>query len=493
MLFPTLDFGFFFLIVVVVTLAVRQWPGLRLWFLVGASYVFYGFWDWRFTGLLLFSTLLNYFGGLIVFNNKSKTALYLVVAANLGILGVFKYFNFFIEEMNVLLAGLGLARDLPFLSILLPVGISFFTFHGISYVVDLHRADLKRPASFGQLMLYISFFPQLVAGPIVRASHFLPQIAAPEAPRSVPLIRPLLLIAFGLFKKVVVANDLASLLVDDVFRDPSAYGAGDLLLAAYGYALQIYCDFSAYTDIAIGLAALFGYRFPQNFDQPYRADGVRDFWKRWHISLSTWLRDYLYIPLGGNRCPPWRQRLNLMLTMLLGGLWHGAAWNFVLWGGLHGAALVIEHFSPSVAGRASPKPLATLALARGRSTRQLDADEAESSASSIKLAKGLRIFLTFHFICLTWIFFRAADLSAALTFLEGFGRSSAPTLLSPYLALILFGGLAAQFLPPDMPVRIERAIERFPAYGLGLATGLVILLVDVMAPEGVAPFIYFRF
>jgi alginate O-acetyltransferase complex protein AlgI len=457
MLFPTLDFGFFFLLVLAVTLAVRQWPSLRLWFLVGASYVFYGFWDWRFTGLLLFSTFLNYLGGRWVYARKSKTALYLVVGANLVILGFFKYFNFFIEQMNALLSGLGLARDLPFLSILLPIGISFFTFHGISYVVDLYRGDLKRPASFGQLMLYISFFPQLVAGPIVRASHFLPQIAEPEAPRAVPLIRPLLLIAFGLFKKVVVANDLASLLVDDVFRDPSAYGAGDLLLAAYGYALQIYCDFSAYTDIAIGLAALFGYRFPQNFDQPYRADGVRDFWKRWHISLSTWLRDYLYIPLGGNRCSPWRQRLNLMLTMLLGGLWHGAAWNFVLWGGLHGAALVAEH---------GTKP---------------------------SLPKGLRIFLTFHFVCLTWIFFRAADLDAALAFLAGFARSSAPSLLSPYLALILFGGLAAQFLPPDLPARIERAIQRVPAYGLGLATGLAILLVDVMAPEGVAPFIYFRF
>jgi D-alanyl-lipoteichoic acid acyltransferase DltB (MBOAT superfamily) len=457
MLFPTLNFGFFFIVVIAVTLAVRQWPGLRLWFLIGASYVFYGFWDWRFTGLLLFSTLLNYFGGLWVHASKDKIALYLVVGANLVILGFFKYFNFFIEQFNELLSSLGLARDLPFLSIILPIGISFFTFHGISYVVDLHRGDLKRPASFGQLMLYISFFPQLVAGPIVRASHFLPQIAAPEAPRTVPLIRPLLLIAFGLFKKVVVANDLATLLVDDVFRDPSVHGAGDLLIASYVYALQIYCDFSAYTDIAIGLAALFGYRFPQNFDQPYRADGVRDFWKRWHISLSTWLKDYLYIPLGGSRCSPWRQRLNLMLTMVLGGLWHGAAWNFVFWGGLHGAALVVEH------------------------------------EARLKPAKWLRIFLAFHFVCLTWIFFRAENFGVAIAFLEGLARFSLPSLLSPYLSLLLFGGLAAQFLPPDMLSRFEHVIERVPAYGLGLATGLIIFIVDVMAPEGVAPFIYFRF
>lgn len=354
MLFPTLNFGLFFLGVFFVAwlLAMEplaRWPSLRVLFLVVASYFFYAFWDWRFMGLLLGSTLLNALGGLAVHHLKPrplrKAALVAAVGLNLAVLGLFKYFNFFTGSLNVLLHSLGVTRELPYLAWALPIGISFFTFHGISYVVDLYRGALARPAPFLHLLLYISFFPQLVAGPIVRASFFLPQIAAKPDPSSIKACRAFLLILGGLFKKVVIANYLATDLVDDAFFDPTRYGTWDLLLAVYGYAMQIYCDFSAYTDIAIGVAALLGYSFPQNFNQPYRALGVQDFWRRWHISLSSWLRDYLYIPLGGNRGSLVKLCRNLMITMTLGGLWHGASWNFAIWGALNGAILCVERIT----------------------------------------------------------------------------------------------------------------------------------------------------
>ena len=346
MLFPTFNFAIFFVVTFLIAWALNRRHQAKLYFLIAASYVFYGFWNWRFCFLLFASSAANWAFGWLVHNSsdprRRKQIVSAAVAGNLAVLACFKYFDFFIDSLNGLAEALHIGRDLPFLSIVLPIGISFFTFHGISYVVDLYRGKLSRPATLPQMLLYISFFPQLVAGPIVRASHFLPQLTAAPDPKDIRATRAFLLILGGLFKKVVLANYLATDLVDEIFFDPSRFGTLDLLLGTYGYALQIYCDFSAYTDIAIGVAALFGYRFPQNFDQPYRALGLRDFWRRWHISLSSWLRDYLYISLGGNS-GDWRRYRNLMLTMLLGGLWHGAAWTFVVWGGMHGAMLVIEH------------------------------------------------------------------------------------------------------------------------------------------------------
>ncbi len=471
MLFPTLTFGIFFLVVLVVSWSWISLPRLRLAFLVAASYVFYGWWDWRFLALLIASTTLNYAAGALVYAATSPTWRKAIVAAgvavNLVILGVFKYFNFFAASLNDLLYSLGAPYELPFLGIALPIGISFFTFHGISYVVDIYRGQLRTPATFLEMLLYISFFPQLVAGPIVRAAHFLPQLRNPVDPHSVAATRAFLLIIGGLFKKVVVATYLAADLVDPVFFDPTRYGAADLLLATYGYALQIYCDFSAYTDIAIGIAALLGYRFPQNFDQPYRALGLRDFWRRWHISLSSWLRDYLYIPLGGNAGGVWRQRRNLMLTMVLGGLWHGAAWNFVIWGTAHGGALVIEHMAR---GRLAPRWTAW----RGWPV--------------------LAVLLTFHFVCLTWIFFRSVDLEHAGQFLAGFARvATAPTQATPFVLALLIGMMLTQFLPADRVERVERWLRSVPLLAQGALVGLAIVIIDSLGPPGVAPFIYFRF
>ncbi|MBF0130503.1 MAG: MBOAT family protein [Alphaproteobacteria bacterium] len=468
MLFPTLNFALFFLAVYVIAWAIRSRDGARKGFLVAASYVFYANWDWRFVFLLFGSSVLNYLGGLWIAGARSETRrkglVAAVVAANLGVLGLFKYHGFFLSSLSDLLNALGLGRDLPFLEIVLPIGISFFTFHGISYVVDVYRGRIEACRSFPDILLYISFFPQLVAGPIVRAHFFLPQLRTPPDPNGAASAGAFLLIVLGLFKKVVVANYLATELVDPVFTDPSYYGPVDLILAAYGYAIQIYCDFSAYTDIATGVAALLGYRFPPNFNQPYRSRSLREFWTRWHISLSSWLREYLYIPLGGNRQGAGKTLRNLFLTMLLGGLWHGAAWNFVCWGALHGAGLVVERVFGKVSG------------------------------TVLFRHPALAVFAVFHFVCLAWIFFRAPDVATAWTYLGSLANVEVGArLASPFVLFLLALGAASQALPESLFPRVEARLARLPAPAQGAMLGVMIFLIDALGPEGVAPFIYFQF
>lgn len=470
MLFPTLDFALFFLAVFAVAWALRDRLEARKALLLTASYFFYGYWDWRFCLLLLGSSLVNYAAGRLLDGGaapqRRRLVLGIAVTLNLGVLGLFKYYGFFIESLNDLMYAVGLERELPFLSIILPVGISFFTFQGISYVVDVYRGDVRASRSPLDLLLYISFFPQLVAGPIVRASVFLPQIEARPAADRVLVSFGLLLILVGLFKKVVVANYLATEMVDMVFLDPVFFGPVDLMLATYGYAVQIYCDFSAYSDIAIGVAALLGFRFQKNFDQPYRAQSLRDFWRRWHISLSTWLRDYLYIPLGGARAGRWKTYRNLMLTMFLGGIWHGAAWTFVIWGLLHGIGLAVER---------------ALGWAREEVVRPL-------------WRRAVSIIIVFHFVCLTWIFFRASDFAIAWDYLASFGNWDAPVIYAtPFILTLLAVGMAMHFTPHDLLDRIERHLRRLPIAVQGALIGLGIVAIDAMGPDGVAPFIYFQF
>jgi D-alanyl-lipoteichoic acid acyltransferase DltB (MBOAT superfamily) len=468
-LFPTLDFGLFFLLVFSLAWGLRGFQQLRLIMLIAASYVFYGMWDWRFCFLLAGSSVFNWFMGWAIGHvpARRKLLVSLAVTANLAALGFFKYCNFFLGAVNGGIEALHLGPDIAFLDIVLPVGISFFTFHGISYVVDIYRGKIERPASLVHVLFYISFFPQLVAGPIVRASHFLPQIAVPVDAADIRARRALLLIIGGLFKKVVLANYLSTNIADDVFFDPTQFGLGDLLFANYAYAAQIYCDFSAYTDIAIGVAALFGYRFPWNFNQPYRAQGLQDFWTRWHISLSSWLRDYLYISLGGNRQGRLKRYRNLFLTMLLGGLWHGASWNFVAWGAMHGAVLVAEHAVFPGGLRASLRHWWQRALA---------------------------VAVTFQFVCFTWVFFRAADFSHALAFFAGFARVSAPmTLLTPFNVALVVVAMSLHVYPQDWVARLEFATRRVPLVVWGALAGAAIVAIDALGPSGVAPFIYFQF
>ncbi len=322
MLFPTIDFALFFAFSFALVWGLNSYNTLKKVVLLALSLAFYASWNWRFLLLLLASGAISYFVGLYVDAGARRPfrrlALGLGVALDLGILAYFKYLDFFIAQVLTLAHALGLNPSIDFVNVTLPVAISFLTFHAISYVVDVYRGRLAPSRSPLDIVLYISFFPHLVAGPIVRAHEFLPQLASPRRAGDFSFGENMLLILGGLFKKMVIANYLAVRFVDPVFTDPSQFSRFDLIVAVYAYAIQIYADFSAYTDIAIGVAALLGYRFPQNFNQPYRALGIGDFWRRWHMTLSNWLRDYLYIPLGGNRHGALATARNLMLTMLLG-------------------------------------------------------------------------------------------------------------------------------------------------------------------------------
>jgi D-alanyl-lipoteichoic acid acyltransferase DltB (MBOAT superfamily) len=470
MLFPTVDFLVFYLSVAAAMALLDGRFAAKKALLVLASYFFYAQWNWRFCSLLAFSTAVSYAAGRLIAastdSRRKRAALAAGVTIHLGLLGVFKYFDFFIVSANQLAQLLGLASELPFFEIILPVGISFYTFHGISYIADVYRGEVpvcRRPID---MLLYMSFFPQLVAGPIVRAAYFLPQLEAP-AVEPIPLAAALILIVSGLFKKVVIASYLATELVDPVFAAPTSYGAPDLVFAVYGYAVQIYCDFSAYSDMAIGLAALLGFRFPPNFAQPYRAQRLREFWQRWNISLSFWLRDYLYKPLGGNRTGRLKTYRNLLITMLLGGIWHGAGWKFVMWGALHGGGLAIERMLEPLIGR---RPTSLTGQVAGT-------------------------VLVFHFVCLAWVFFRAEDFDVAWLYLCGLGSGWTAGLQQahPFTVALILLGLIGQFTSPALFERSADALGRLPNWAQGSLAGIVAAAINAVGPEGIAPFIYFQF
>ena len=469
MLFPTLSFGLFFLFIYGLTWSLKASNEWRKIVLLVASWYFYGAWDTRFVALLIASGVLNWGAARLIVAAGDRPQLRKIwlavgIAINLSILGFFKYYGFFMEQVEHLLHNLGWERDLYIMQVVLPVGISFFTFQGMSYVIDVFRKKTE-PASLLDMVLLMSFFPHLVAGPIVRASHLIPQFKkVPELTRGMAAMG-IALITWGLFKKAIIASELATGLVDQTFFDPSAQSSPDLILGAYGYAVQIYCDFSAYTDMAVGLAALLGYRFPHNFNQPYRAISLQDFWRRWHISLSSWLRDYLYISLGGSRHGLARLCLALMTTMLLGGLWHGASWNFVIWGALHGSVLAIERlwreFRPK---HWQPIP------------------------------NWLGILITFHIVLLGWIFFRAQSFGDATAFIAGiFTAGGTAMLATPMLLAMIVVGMSFHYAPPYAMQRVAMRIRTLKAVWVGLGVGLTILIVDAMRPEGVAPFIYYQF
>lgn len=470
MLFPTLTFGLFFLAVFAIVWSANASNEWRKILLLLASWVFYGAWDWRFVALLIGSALLNWGCAALVartwIEGRRKAIMLLGVAGNLGVLGVFKYYDFFLEQLGGLLAGIGFARDMPLMQIVLPVGVSFFTFQGMSYLIDVYRRRIAA-ADLLDITLLMSFFPHLVAGPIVRGCDLLPQFReAPRLTRDQASIG-LVLIVWGLFKKAVVASELSTGLVDPVFFDPAGHSRIDLIAAAYGYAVQIYCDFSAYSDMAIGIAALLGYKFPLNFNQPYRATSLQDFWRRWHISLSSWLRDYLYIEaLGGNRRGFARQCVNLLTTMLLGGLWHGAKWTFVIWGGLHGGVLGLER----IWDRYRP-------------------------AGWPRLPTWAGLLITFHVVVLGWIFFRAESFGGAMTYLHGLfaGTDVAVVTMTPLALGLIMLGLAMNAPPGDIGQRLALRLRLLPGWALGGIAGVTIMVVDAMRFEGVAPFIYYQF
>ena len=475
MLFNSLAFLVFITIVLVIypRLCLRKQNLFLLFF----SYFFYGYWDWRFTPLLLVSTLNHFFAGKYIYltadKNTRKWLLIVSVSTSLGILAFFKYFNFFIDSTCALLSFFGFDPHLPVLRILLPIGISFYTFHPMTYTIDIYNGKLKPTDSFVDFALFVSFFPQLVAGPIVRAKDLLPQIFQPRQVGQADIFAGINLILLGFFKKVAISDSLSPI-VESIFSSPVDMNSGQLLTGVYAFSLQIYGDFSGYTDIARGISLLMGFRLIENFDAPYLSRNVTEFWRRWHISLSTWLRDYLYIPLGGNRHGTWSRYRNLMVTMFLGGLWHGAAWTFVAWGALHGLYLSIHHM-----------------LLKGRRP-----DFSWPSKLSDWPAVAIKIFLTFHLVALTWIFFRAPDFHNALLYFKGlFQLNQIFDLSMPVLfagALVIFLDLIQTWSGSHTWLTDQRAfsIARYTTAQLMLFS---VIIASIAHIETVTPFIYFQF
>lgn len=395
-----------------------------------------------------------------------KFYLVLSVILNLCFLGYFKYTNFLIDNYNGIFSG-----NIPFHDIILPVGISFYTFQSMSYILDIYRRELQPTKNILDYMFFVSFFPQLVAGPIVRASEFLPQIYKKITLSKAEVNQALFLIIGGLIKKTVISDYISINFVDRVFDAPKLYSPFENLMASYGYTIQIYCDFSGYSDMAIGIAMLMGFRLSDNFRTPYKSASVTEFWRRWHISLSSWLRDYLYISLGGNRKGKFRTYFNLFMTMLLGGLWHGASWKFVIWGVLHGLALVVERLFKGI--KIWPKN---------------------------KLSHVFQVILTFHFVVFCWIFFRAKDFSTAFDLIGMIGKIDWHpehwlTVIQGYknVFLIMLIGYVWHFLPEKWVGFMKSSFSALPIVLKALVLALTYWLLYATATSGPQPFIYFQF
>ena len=470
------SFTFWVFLAVVGGIYLRLGHRLQNRFLLLASYFFYGCWDWRFLALILFTTTFDFLAARLIGRSEDprlrKICVIASIVVGLGILGIFKYFGFFVTEFNRLLGAFDLSHWEPGLSIVLPVGISFYTFQSLSYTIDIYRGKTTPCRHFLDFALYISFFPQLVAGPIERSHHLLPQVEMPRPRLNEKRFKEgLYHILTGLFRKVVIADNMAWLATHVFSRPVDQLSALEVIIGVYAFALQIYGDFSGYSSIAIGVAKWLGFDLMENFRHPYFAANPREFWQRWHISLSTWLRDYLYIPLGGNRNGERRTYRNLLLTMLLGGLWHGAAWTFVIWGALHGVWLTLHRMWV----RKFP-------------------DDYNSGQTSI-IFKSLCVFVTFHIVCLTWLFFRAESIDHALGLIQVLGGSWEITeFVATGISLILF------FVGPWLIFEawVERRGDSLAithvAWGWRVVFYLYIIFMLIFFPAPAATeFIYFQF
>ncbi|MDR2813131.1 MAG: MBOAT family protein [Prevotellaceae bacterium] len=492
LIFTRLSFWIFFIVLLSGYLFIYKKAHLtKSLYLLAFSIFFYYKSSGVYFLLLLFSTTLDFHLAKAIYRNHRILARKLLVAlsvtVNLGLLAYFKYAYFFTSiindffgtecrVVNIFSAAANMltgAEKFDMDNLILPIGISFYTFQILSYTIDVYRRRVKPVDSIIDFGFYVSFFPSLVAGPIVRAAEFIPQIYREYSVTRREMWHAVFLILNGLVKKVAISDYISLNYVDRVFDNPELYSGFELLMGAYGYAIQIYCDFSGYTDIAIGVALLLGFRLPLNFNSPYCAASMRDFWRRWHISLSSWLRDYLYIPLGGNRKGKLRTYLNLMLTMLLGGLWHGASYKFIAWGGLHGLALVV--------GRFWEKRCATLRWGK------------------VKLPRFLFVLLTFHFVCFTWIFFRSADVSQALYFIRRIAAEfyfhAIPEVVAGYG--LIFGLMLAayiiHFLPQKLKIRCREAFISLPSVVKIFVVLLAVFFIYQASSSELQPFIYFQF
>jgi alginate O-acetyltransferase complex protein AlgI len=469
MLFVELRFFLFFAIVLSVYWSLQS-NGARKWFLLFASYYFYASWDWRFAGMLLLLSAGDWFFALRL-SSRGETRVrraYVTasLAMNLSVLVFFKYFHFFVGSAVVLSRQLHLHLSEPTLKIILPVGVSFFTFQSLSYTIDVYRREIPAVESLRDYLMFASFFPQLVAGPIVRPRYFVPQMASKRELTLHQVKSAMYLFLLGYIKKVCIADNLSPY-VDRVFNHPAEFSALASRIAVWLYSIQIFCDFSGYSDMAIAVAALLGYKLVLNFDAPYLAVSIQDFWRRWHISLSTWIRDYIYLSLGGrsktSRLITYR---NNLLTMLAGGLWHGAAWTFVAWGGAHGAGQIVhQEFRYMLPPEERHEPW----------------------------RKILGWFLTLNFVCLCWILFRSSSFATAMLltkrylFLDAGGSESLPLWLAGVGPLLLLGQLLMRRL------RFEAYVCALSLNQFALAYGGVWALALSLLPLGYRPFIYFQF
>ena len=480
MVFNSIDFVVFFAIVCLL-LALTGIPGVkrglgkslltvRHSILLVASYLFYGWWDWRFTLLMLAMSLTAYFCALALEKSGKKIYVTIGVAVPLIVLGIFKYFNFFVDSFTSLFG----MESPGTLAIILPVGISFYTFQSLSYTIDVYRKTIPPERSFLRLALYIAFFPQLVAGPIVKAGDFIPQLAEERNISLKNFETGIQWFVFGLFKKIVLADQI-SVCVDAVFGAPQQYHTISILFAVIGYSIQIYCDFSGYSDMAIGCAKCLGYDLMRNFNIPYFSKNISEFWNRWHISLSSWLKEYLYIPLGGNRKGRTRTYINLLLTMLLGGLWHGAAWTFVVWGGLHGLALCIHKIWMRITGH-------------------------DKRHSGTPLGNVVSCVATYIVVLVGWVFFRASDFATAGAVLKSFiVPQSGLIYISTWAVLGVVTVLVCSVVALFRSKKAGTAVEGFyPTLKLDTVLGLTVFFVVLGITLGLAytnsnPFIYFQF
>ena len=474
MLFCSQQFLFFFL-VVFVAYWITPWRPARVWLLLIASFYFYASWNPWLAWVIAVSSTVDYLVARGMDGTESRrwrlSLLLGSLVMNLSLLCYFKYANFFLASLEAGLRAAGASASFPVLSVILPIGISFYTFEAINYTVDVYRRQVKAERNLFHFMLFILFFPHLVAGPIVRAKDFLPQINRRKRWSWGRLNLGCQFFLMGLFKKLAIADQMA-LYSDPVFANPQQYGSGAVWLATIAYALQIYGDFSGYSDMALGAAHMLGYKLARNFNMPYLAANVSEFWHRWHISLSTWLRDHLFIPLGGSRGGTWSTCRNLLITMALGGLWHGAAWTLVAWGVLHGVLLIGHRFFHDYCKR------------RPRLDRVL-----QSNAGTL-----LRIAVTFLCVSIGWVFFRATTFDVALNMLErlviphsGWGPPLSPVSLWGLVAVVVVCHIVAH------RGWWQHALRRLPAPAMGFGYAALVNFAFVLAPGVSKTFIYFQF
>tara|TARA_X000000368_G_scaffold381436_1_gene337950 strand:- start:273 stop:1616 length:1344 start_codon:yes stop_codon:yes gene_type:complete len=444
-----------------------------------SSYFFYGYWDYRFLILIIISTLVDFYVGNKINNYSSKSVrkklLFVSVITNLSILGFFKYFNFFVDSFETLISTFNYSLDFLHINIILPVGISFYTFQTMSYTIDVYRDKIKPTNNILDFAVFVSFFPQLVAGPIERAKNLLPQINSSPLADKKQILQGLTLVVLGLFKKVLI-GDPTGKIVDNVFLNPEIYKSFELIAALVLFSIQIYADFSGYTNIARGTAKLLGFNLIKNFEQPYFSRNITEFWRRWHISLSAWLKDYLYISLGGNRKGVKLTYVNLMITMLLGGLWHGASWNFVIWGGLHGLYLSVHKF-----------------FLRGRKIKDQNFDF-KSFSTILKFI--IKVLFTYTLVLFAWLFFRAESLDKSISIISGIINWTSSDLSFRFFKIVFFFSLITlindyyEYVTGKHTFLLEFK-NKFFVTGILLSLFLSVLLY--MYNNEPNPFIYFQF